>query len=288
VGVPVPGYSLRLTRRPERDDDRTQLGRVEAALALGSSGDEVRELQESLRRLGFFHYPQNTGYYGANTEAAVVAFQEAHGIEPSGRVGAKTRAQIAASLADRPTTTAIATPDSEIILDPKVQPRNRSTIAGFGDQVEQCGEFAYRYFQSQGKKYPTQGQPYEFLKTGKGVFFTANGPVEREMPQFERHFNDGTVPPRAGDILVAKGPRPGQYHTAIVTKVQGNRVHVLQANVPLNYQTGKEIHAEFTLELRDGKAHMPPLPTSQKGYRNDYPVTGWIRPTGDDALPQKH
>jgi hypothetical protein len=201
-------------------------------------------------------------------------------------VDGRTRRAIeeAAALAAPAAAAGIA---SEIEVDPSIQPRNRSTIPGFERSVEQCGEFAYRYFHTLHKGYPTQGQPYEFLRTGLGVFFTANGPVRKPMPQFERNFNGGDVPPRAGDILVAKGPRPGEYHTAIITKVADGQVHVLQANVPLNYHGGREVHACYPLEVRNGKYTMPALPTSKKGYRDDFPVAGWIRPTGADALPPK-
>jgi peptidoglycan hydrolase-like protein with peptidoglycan-binding domain len=241
-------------------------------LTHGDSGDAVKALQHDLRRLGYFSYPSDTGFYGDATEAAVKAYQQATGQEPDGVAGASLRAAIAAAAAQLP-------PEG-IAIDPALLPRAHSTIPGYGNEVEQCGEFAYRYFTAQGKHYPTQGQPYDFLMTGKGAFYTASGLTYREMPQFERHFNGDGDPPRAGDILVAKGPRPGQFHTAIVTRVDGEGVHVLQANVPYNWQGGKEIEGVFAL---DGST-MPPLPTSQKGYNNDYPVIGWIRPTGEDAL----
>ncbi|MDB5099470.1 MAG: hypothetical protein JWM80_3891 [Cyanobacteria bacterium RYN_339] len=258
-------------------------GPAPAALVLGASGDQVRQVQAELRGLGYFTYPTDTGYFGEGLATAVRAFQADEGLEPTGQVDARTRQAIAEAAA----LEAPAGSESEIELDASIQPRNRSTIPGFERSVEQCGEFAYRYFHTLHKGYPTQGQPYEFLKTGQGVFFTANGPVRKAMPQFERNFNGGAEPPCAGDILVAKGARPGEYHTAIITKVQDGQVHVLQANVPLNYCGGREVQAAYPLESRNGKHTMPPLPTSKKGYKDDFQVVGWIRPTGADALPQK-
>ncbi|MDB5101628.1 MAG: Cell wall lytic [Cyanobacteria bacterium RYN_339] len=239
-------------------------------LTRGDSGEAVKELQRGLRHLGFFDYPSDTGFYGDVTEAAVMAYQRAQGQEPDGVASAALRAAVKA----------LNPVQSEIQVDPNTQPRAHSTIPGYGDSVEQCGEFAYRYFKAQGKNYPTQGQPYDFMMTGKGAFYTSAGLTYREQPQFERHLNGGAEPPRAGDILVAKGPKPGQFHTAIVTRVDGEGVHVLQANVPYNWIGGKETEGVFPL---DG-THMPALPTSQKGYNDDYAVVGWIHPTGEDAL----
>jgi len=64
-------------------------------LTLGSSGNDVVELQKALRAAGFFTYPTNTGYFGTVTRDAVVAFQKAHNITPAvGYVGPLTRAQL--------------------------------------------------------------------------------------------------------------------------------------------------------------------------------------------------
>lgn len=167
---------------------------------------------------------------------------------------------------------------SAVRLDPNVQPRAKSTLPGYENGVEQCGEFAFRYFRSQGKGYPTLGQPLFFLQSGKDH----NGGAR---PAFGRFMNGTTEPPRAGDILVCKGPRPGQFHTAIIEKVDDEGVHVFQSNVPHNWRGGKHVKAVYPLVLRNGVYKMPPLPTSQAGYRDDFAVTGWIRPTGRDALP---
>lgn len=63
-------------------------------LRLGSSSDAVRLLQEYLNYLAtFFTELPNipvTGYFGNQTESAVLAFQRRFGIEPTGTVGAVT------------------------------------------------------------------------------------------------------------------------------------------------------------------------------------------------------
>jgi peptidoglycan hydrolase-like protein with peptidoglycan-binding domain len=60
-------------------------------LARKSEGEEVRQLQIHLKSLGFYAYPEITGYFGAVTEAAVKAFQKAHALEVVGIVGPRTR-----------------------------------------------------------------------------------------------------------------------------------------------------------------------------------------------------
>ncbi|BBW97720.1 peptidoglycan-binding protein [Geobacillus icigianus] len=59
-------------------------------LAIGSRGDEVRELQQRLKRLGYFRYPQITGYYGAVTAEAVKQFQRDNRLAVTGRADQAT------------------------------------------------------------------------------------------------------------------------------------------------------------------------------------------------------
>jgi hypothetical protein len=62
-------------------------------LRVGSRGDEVVALQQKLAGLGLLSSAA-TGYFGALTQAAVRAFQSAHGISPVGYVGPATRAAL--------------------------------------------------------------------------------------------------------------------------------------------------------------------------------------------------
>ena len=63
-------------------------------LELGSTGEDVRQLQELLTELE--HYSGSIdGVFGTDTEAAVIAFQEANDLEPDGKVGPATRAALA-------------------------------------------------------------------------------------------------------------------------------------------------------------------------------------------------
>ena len=62
-------------------------------LGIGSKGEEVKQLQQKLKDLGYFKHPKITGFFGPATKAAVVAFQKAQGIEAApGKVGPSTRA----------------------------------------------------------------------------------------------------------------------------------------------------------------------------------------------------
>jgi peptidoglycan endopeptidase LytE len=59
-------------------------------LVVGSKNAQVKQLQEDLKKLGYFKYPQVTGYYGPITEAAVKQFQRDHKLAENGKVGLTT------------------------------------------------------------------------------------------------------------------------------------------------------------------------------------------------------
>ncbi len=72
------------------------LGFASSAMALlqrGDSGDEVSNLQEALAKKGLFNGPV-TGFFGELTEAAVIRFQQANGLEADGIVGPATEAAL--------------------------------------------------------------------------------------------------------------------------------------------------------------------------------------------------
>ncbi len=62
-------------------------------LSVGSSGQDVLELQNRLVAEGYLSATP-TGYFGPLTEAAVTAYQRAHGIVDTGYVGVLTRAEL--------------------------------------------------------------------------------------------------------------------------------------------------------------------------------------------------
>ncbi|HEY9799342.1 MAG TPA: peptidoglycan-binding protein [Leptolyngbyaceae cyanobacterium] len=64
-------------------------GNIGSGLRLGSRGAAVTQLQQNLRRLGYFNGP-NTGYFGSETQQAVIRFQRANRISTTGIVGSQT------------------------------------------------------------------------------------------------------------------------------------------------------------------------------------------------------
>ena len=62
-------------------------------LSPGSTGEDVTELQTILAAGGYLSVAP-TGYYGSLTEAAVEAYQAAHGLSQLGVVGPATRAAL--------------------------------------------------------------------------------------------------------------------------------------------------------------------------------------------------
>ena len=88
-------------------------------LRLGSQGNDVTELQSTLRLLGYFAGSVN-GVFEESTDRAVKRFQQAAGIEADGVVGTATwnrlfptSAPVAANSVPRPTTATRAEPTGE-------------------------------------------------------------------------------------------------------------------------------------------------------------------------------
>ncbi|MBV9386626.1 MAG: peptidoglycan-binding protein [Chroococcidiopsidaceae cyanobacterium CP_BM_ER_R8_30] len=66
---------------------------AQAAMTTGTNSSKVTELQQDLKADGFNPGPTD-GVFGPRTEAAVVAFQKAHGLYPDGIAGPKTLAAV--------------------------------------------------------------------------------------------------------------------------------------------------------------------------------------------------
>lgn len=69
-------------------------------LRQGSSGASVSRLQQNLRQLGYF-YGRVSGYFGLDTQQAVIRFQQASGLRGDGVVGSRTKQAIEAILISR-------------------------------------------------------------------------------------------------------------------------------------------------------------------------------------------
>jgi len=61
---------------------------------MGSTGQAVKDIQNSLKRMGFYNGPVD-GNFGRQTQAAVIKFQQSKKLPADGVVGPKTRAAMA-------------------------------------------------------------------------------------------------------------------------------------------------------------------------------------------------
>lgn len=60
------------------------------ALRLGMSGSDIKDVQKRLYELDYLKSSQVTGYFGENTENAVISFQKRNNLTADGAVGSKT------------------------------------------------------------------------------------------------------------------------------------------------------------------------------------------------------
>ena len=77
---------------------------TEALLRSGSIGPEVTQLQERLKQLGYYE-GEVDGQFGGGTRAAVVLFQQQHGLDADGMAGAETLQRIFSEQAQQMTVT---------------------------------------------------------------------------------------------------------------------------------------------------------------------------------------
>lgn len=72
--------------------------------SIGSSGSEVKAIQERLKERGLFN-DDITGYYGEKTQAAVIKFQKQQGISQTGTAGPQTLKALGISIGSLPAAT---------------------------------------------------------------------------------------------------------------------------------------------------------------------------------------
>ena len=91
--TPVPARSTPAPARstPYPAPDTTSPGsgtqlHLSRVLNIKSSGEDVVQLQQRLRELGYFTYPTNTGYFGENTLLSITQFQAEQGLQVTGVV----------------------------------------------------------------------------------------------------------------------------------------------------------------------------------------------------------
>lgn len=80
-------------------------GRADNVLSqMGSSGNEVKAIQERLKERGLFN-DSVTGYYGEKTRQAVLKFQKQQGISQTGTAGPQTLRALGISIGSVPSAT---------------------------------------------------------------------------------------------------------------------------------------------------------------------------------------
>ncbi|MDF2841747.1 MAG: penicillin-resistant DD-carboxypeptidase [Herbinix sp.] len=81
------------TKTSDTSDTKIEPNKWSGTLQRGSSGNDVSELQQLLKNLGYDVGDSGAdGKFGLETRAAVIRFQKANGLAPDGKVGPKTKA----------------------------------------------------------------------------------------------------------------------------------------------------------------------------------------------------
>lgn len=97
-GLPATGRADRATLERLKQKEEGSSPSPSAALTVGARGDDVRELQQQLKQLGYFTYSDITGYYGVLTADAVRRFQRDNGLPVTGAVDNQTAALLASAV----------------------------------------------------------------------------------------------------------------------------------------------------------------------------------------------
>lgn len=97
-GLPATGWADRATLERLKQKEEGSSPSPSAALTVGARGDDVRELQQQLKQLGYFTYSDITGYYGVLTADAIRRFQRDNGLPVTGAVDNQTAARLASAV----------------------------------------------------------------------------------------------------------------------------------------------------------------------------------------------
>lgn len=86
----INGEQPEQPEQPEQQEQPTAAN-ITNAMKLGTKGDEVRRLQNSLAEKGYYYYDKIDGDFGKKTYGAVLAFQKDNGLEIDGIAGHATK-----------------------------------------------------------------------------------------------------------------------------------------------------------------------------------------------------
>ena len=110
---------------------------VPTALRVGSTGADVRAVQQRLKELGYLKGSVD-GDFGTATENAVKAFQQQNGLEADGLVGKQTLARLNSNSAyTAPPATATPTPTARVTATPRVDTDTYLELGASGSKVRQ-------------------------------------------------------------------------------------------------------------------------------------------------------
>ena len=188
--------------------------------------------------------------------------------------------------------------ESHLKMDEAVRPNEKSAI--FENSVEQCMEFAMRYFRDVRKKLGAKhggfGQDWT-LQINPAAEFAAIADGKAAKAGYTAFRNGSTTPPRAGDVLSLQSPLKGDgspprhFHIAMISDVykKGRAwfVRCYEANVPrqTRFADVKKHYNDLPVKVVDGKFTIGRVPTSQRGYTTDMDVVAWLHPLSERALP---
>ncbi|HSI82770.1 MAG: CHAP domain-containing protein [Candidatus Methylacidiphilales bacterium] len=137
--------------------------------------------------------------------------------------------------------------------------RHYSWSGYYYGQKWQCVEYIKRfYFDALGHRMPdVMGHARDFFDNN-----TAQGEVnpKRDLLQYR---NGDKVPPQADDLVVSQLIAGGYGHVAIITKVEGTKVEVIQQNCGEHFRSELEL-----VKDAEGNYHL-------EMYGK--PVAGWLR-----------
>ncbi|ARP44167.1 Peptidoglycan endopeptidase LytF [Geobacillus thermodenitrificans] len=233
-------------------------------LSVGMRGDDVKVLQQRLKQLGYFKYPEITGYFGTVTEAAVKQFQQANGLKVTGKADAVTIERLRQAVSKQTTTTS----SSPVTL--KIGSRG-SEVSELQKNLKLLGYFTY----------PTATGYYGTI-TADAVrrFQKDNGlPATGSV--------DSTTLGRIADAVKKKTAPPAKENSSSVylkIGTRGEKVKQVQTNLKqLGYFTYPEITGYYGTITADAVRRF------QKD--NGLPVTGSVDSTTfgriEDAVKKK-
>lgn len=147
--TPVPGTLLGgVTATPSTAPGTT--ASTNAVLKRGSQGDAVKNVQEALRRLGYFEGKAD-GDFGEYTENAVKRFQAQNGLKADGVVGSATLAKLSSSSAKTAPPKGTATPKPTNKPHTNVYLAQGSSGANVSQMQNRLIQLGYLYGSASGK-----------------------------------------------------------------------------------------------------------------------------------------